>query len=111
MSDYPVPKYAAYAWVSGDQLWLGFSSPLNGHAHSVAFPATEKGLKLAIGTLRERENSTRLEIGFNGAPTKYQVERALADDKRYNEILRAMREAQKPKDSPELSAILAEMGI
>lgn len=110
MSDYPVPSYAASIWVTGDTLWLGFASPINGHAHSVPFPATDKGLKLAMTTLHEREKG-RLLISQRGAPTRYEVERALHSDKRYNEMLKAMQEAKKPKLDPEVEALMKEIGL
>lgn len=109
MSDYPVPRYAAYVWVTGDTLWLGFPSPVEGGSHSVPFPATDKGLKLAMSTLRERETSTRLEIANKAAPSRYQVERALVNDKRYNELLRALKVA--PKVDPEVEALMRELGL
>ena len=113
MTDYPVPRHAANIWVTGDTLWLGFP-PLqeSGHAHSVPFPRNPEGLRLAIEILAERSKGP-LTIGNNGSPTKYQVERALVDDKRYNTLLRAIREdkAQKAKEKAEATEFLRDLGL
>jgi len=112
VSDYPIPSYSASIWLVGDQIWLGFP-PIGDlvQAHSVPFPATDKGLALILQTLRERRHS--LNIGTKGAPTRYQVERTLAQDKRYNGILEAMKKAKetREKEREEAIAFLAELGL
>lgn len=108
MPDYPVPSYAANIWVTGNTLWLSFPPTVaEGHSHSVPFPCTEKGLSLAISVLHEREKGC-LKISNKSAPTRYQVERALANDRRYNEILRALN---APKVDPEVEALMKEIGL
>ena len=111
MSDYPVPTYAANIWVVGDELWLGFP-PLveGGHGHSVPFPCNERGLALALAAIRERSAGS-LHIGLRGSPTRYQVEQDLKNDAKYNEVLRAMQEAKKPKLDPEMEALMADLGL
>lgn len=109
MSEYPIPSYAAQIWVVGDTFWLAFPPTVaDSRSHSVQFPVTEKGLQLAISILHEREKSC-LSISTKGAPTRYQVERALVDDKRYNEILKALK---KPKEvDPAFEALMKEIGL
>lgn len=115
MSDkYPLPSYAATIWTVGDRIRLSLPSPLDAPDHVVEFPATEKGLELALETLKARERSERsLTIGARGAPSQHQVERALADDKRMNEWLKEMgaAKAEKEREKAEAEAFLAEIGL
>ena len=38
MSDYPIPRYAASAWVTGETLWLSFPAiGVGEYGHSVPF--------------------------------------------------------------------------
>lgn len=97
MSDYPVPGYAAQIWVTGDTLWLSFPSLVGGQGHSVSLPANEIGFKHALIILRER-NKGSLNIGLKGAPTKWDVEQQLKNDRRYNEILRALHTPKRSDD-------------
>jgi hypothetical protein len=112
MSDqYPVPRYAANIWVTGDVLWLGFPPLMEGgHGHSVQYPNTELGLSLALLAIRER-SAGALSIGLRGSPTQYQVERSLVHDKNYNEVLRAMRKAKEKEMDPELASLMKEIGL
>ena len=113
MSDYPIPSYAAYIWVAGDKLWLGFpGTDESVRPHSVPFPATEPGFAVALKILRERRIGERM-IGTKGAPCKHQVERELAQDRRYNEMLKAMKEAKATSaaEKADAEAFLEELGL
>jgi len=108
MSDYPLPSYAASVWVVGDQVHAGFDG------HTVAFPNTETGLTLLLAVLRERARDNAFnKIGTKSSPTKYAVERALVNDKRYNELLRAMHAAKAVSDTERQESIawLKELGL
>lgn len=112
MSDYPIPSYAVSLWVAGDQLWLAFP-PLDGErGHSVPYPLTERGIALALETLKHRRLGAR-SLGEAGAPTRYQVERELYHDPRYNIILGAMAKAKADtaKEATEAGAFLEELGL
>lgn len=114
MSEYPLPSYAASVWTLGDRLVLSFPSPLDAPAHVVQFPNTPKGMVLALETLREREREARsTTLGTKGAPSKYQVERALAEDNKYKEWLKEMgtSKEQRDADKAEAEAFLAELGL
>lgn len=111
---YPLPSYAANIWTIGDQLVLSFPSPLDAPAHKVQFPNTEKGLALALQTLRERERSHQsLLLGTKGAPSIYQVERALAEDKKYRAWIAEMGEAKaiREAEAADAEAMLKELGL
>jgi len=113
MSDYPIPSYAANIWIAGDLLWLGFPPIGDGvQAHSVSFPANERGLSLIIEILKSRRKGERM-IGENGSPTRYQVERELVRDAKYNELLRALENSKKvtAEEAAEASAFLEELGL
>jgi type IV secretory pathway VirB9-like protein len=112
MSDYPLPSYAAHIWTIGDKIVLRFPSPLDAPAHTVQFPNNEKGMALALSILKEREHSNNL-LGSKGAPSEYQVERELANDKKYNEWIKQMQEssAERQKEKAEAEAFLAELGL
>src|SRR5262245_45312649 len=112
--DYPLPSYAASVWTVGDQLILSFPSPLDAPAHVVKFPNTPKGLALALETLRERERTERsTTIGTHGAPSEYQIERALAEDRKYNAWIKEMgaSKAQRDADRAEAEEFLRELGL
>lgn len=111
---YPLPSYAASVWTVGDRLVLSFPSPLDAPAHKVEFPNNERGLKLAIETLRERERQERsTTIATRGAPSSYQIERALAEDKKYKEWIKEMgtAKAQAEAERAEAEAFLKELGL
>lgn len=112
MSDYPVPSYAAQIWVAGDQLWLAFPSLVNGHGHSVPFPANEIGLSLALETLKERSKGA-ISLGLRGSPTRHEIERRVREDSRYNTILREMSENKRASEAEraEASKFLEELGL
>lgn len=106
--DYPIPGYASHIWIAGDQIHLVFPPTLERDRYSsVQFPNTEKGLALLLDVLRRRKSE--LHIGTKGTPTRYQVERTLAGDKRYNEWLKAMQTSDKERE--ESIAFLAELGL
>jgi len=107
MSDYPVPSYAANIWIVGDQVHAGFDG------HTVAFPNTETGLTLLLAVLRERGRAKSLAISTWASPTKYQVERALVNDARYNELLKHMNAAKAVSDAERQESIawLKELGL
>ena len=113
MADYPIPDYAAYIWVAGDKVWIGFP-PLGDlvQAHSVPFPATDKGLALLIRTLKERNQGLR-HLGTNGSPTRYAVERELVNDRKYNGILKAMHAAKEKQAEEDAAAteFLKDLGL
>ena len=113
MSDYPIPSYAAYIWVAGDKLWLGFpGTDESVRPHSVPFPANEVGMALAVDVLKARRTGDRM-IGTKGAPCKHQVERELAQDRRYNDLLKAMAEAKATSaaEKADAEAFLEELGL
>lgn len=104
--DYPVPSTAANIWVIGDQIWLGFDG------HSAPFPATTAGMQLVVATLRERSRGLT-GIAQNGAPTRYQVERTLQRDKRWNEMVRLMQDSIR-RDATKIAeseAFLKDLGL
>ena len=108
MSDYPLPSYAASIWIAGDQIQCGFDG------HTVAFPNTEVGLTLLLAVLRERGRAgVSNVIGTPSSPTQYGVERALVNDRRYNELLRAMNAAKATSDAERAESIawLKELGL
>lgn len=49
IGDYPLPKYAAYVWIEGENLCLGFP-PLEGHerGHSVKIALSKCALKVRL---------------------------------------------------------------
>ena len=113
MSDYPIPSYAASIWLVGDTIWLGFPPLGDGvQSHSAPFPANERGLALLLSTLRERGRGS-LNIGLKGSPTRYQIERQLVQDAKYNGLLKAMKEAKAKQDEEKEKAIafLKELGL
>lgn len=112
MTDYPVPGYAAQIWIAGDELKLALPSPLDAPSHTVTLPNNERGLALALQILREREHDFGT-IGRASAPTQYMTERQLANDAKYNAMLRAMREgsAERQKEKAEAAAFLEEIGL
>lgn len=107
MSDYPLPSYAASIWIAGDQVHAAFDG------HTVAFSNTVMGLKLLLGVLRERQHSTINCIGMESSPTRYQVERALVNDQRYNFLLREMNKAKVASEAEKAESIawLKELGL
>jgi hypothetical protein len=116
MSDhYPLPNYAAYIWTAGDKIWVGFPSPSpDARGHSVPFPNTEQGLAAIVKIMqaRERDPLSR-RISAAGAPCRLQVEKELAKDRRYNELLKAMDDGRKVSEGEkaEAKAFLEELGL
>lgn len=98
--DYPIPDYAAYIWIAGDQVCIGFPPTVGTKAHTVKFPNTENGLLVALEVLRQRSRAphAQLTIGHKCEPTSYMIERALAGDPKYKELL---EEAKRMKDVSE----------
>ena len=80
------PKEAAYIWIKGDQIMVAFPGTVVADGHTVPFPASIKGLEAILAILRNR--ASRTDFASRGAPTRYAVERALVNDKRYNDLLR-----------------------
>jgi hypothetical protein len=114
VSDYPLPSYVAQIWTMGDRLVLRFPSPVDAPAHTVEFPVTQKGLELALATLREREKSkTPAWLATKAAPTKYQIERVLVEDKKYKAWLKEMTEAKEKrlKEAEDADLFLRELGL
>ena len=110
MSDsYPLPSYAAYVWLKGDQLCLSLPSPEQGaRAHQVQVPLNEAGLKCLVEILKGRERE-QTWLSLKGAPTKRQIEDELKRDAKYNAWLKAMRVSQQEKD--EAAKFLEELGL
>lgn len=77
MSDhYPLPKHAAYIWIVGDQIHLGFPPTVGTKGHSVQLPATPLGLGAALDLLKARQKARldELRIGYKEEPTQYQLD-------------------------------------
>jgi hypothetical protein len=68
---------------------------------------------VALKILRQRTENERHYLSTNGAPTRHQVERALVNDKRYNELLRAMQETKQVSatEKAEAEQFLKELGL
>jgi hypothetical protein len=114
MSEYPLPSYAANIWTVGDRLVLSFPSPVDAPAHCVEFPLTERGLLLALATIREREKAYRPAfLATRAAPSKYQIERALAEDKKFKAWLSEMAATKEKKEAEKAEAtkFLEELGL
>lgn len=114
MSEYPLPRYAAYIWIAGDEIILAFPDVVNhpAPASTVKFPNNPKGLALALAILNERNKSSNV-IGSIGAPVQYSIERALVNDRKYNEWLKAMQAANEvtAAEKAEATAFLEELGL
>lgn len=114
MSEYPLPSYAAHIWTRGNSLVLSFPSPVDAPAHCVEFPLTERGLVLALATLREREKAYRPSlIGTRAAPSKYQMERAVAEDAKFKAWMKEMTAAKEAEaaEKAEATKFLEELGL
>jgi len=105
---YPLPSYAAYIWLKGDQVCLSFPGQNGARAHQVQLPLNEAGLKCLVDILKGREQN-EVWLARAGAPTKRQVEEDLKKDAQYNAWLKAMRTSQKEKD--EATKFLEELGL
>ena len=113
MSDYPIPSYAAYIWAAGDRIWLGFPAMSDGTPpHSVPYPATERGLTLAVEALKARRVGDRT-IGNHGAPTRHSIEVAASNDKKYKELLKAlaMNDEREKEEKAKAERFLEELGL
>lgn len=122
MSDYPAPSYAATAWVTGNTLWLSFGPLAQGEkGHSVPYeidlPALRalaskdravRSVVLALETLATRHHHS--SIGTKGSPVAYDIERALANDKKYIEWMRAIKRLT-PEEVAEGDKELRELGL
>lgn len=113
MRDYPLPGYAAYIWVAGDEIKLVLPSPLDAPAHTITLPNNDKGLARALAILREREHEPQSTIGKAAAPTQHMTDRALANDAKYNAWLRTMREQsdERKAEREEAEQFLKEIGL
>lgn len=111
--DYPLPSYAAYIWIAGDEVHIQFPPTVGTKSHTVKFPNTANGLLILLDALRQRGREGKLVIGTRGEPTQYAVERALAGDRKYNEWLRHMQATKDvtEKERQESEAFLAELGL
>ena len=105
--DYPIPAYAVYVWLVGDKLHVTFPPTLGTKSHTVIFPANEKGMELFLSTMRERKPG-QFTIGTRAEPTSYQVERALAGDKKYKDFVK--REQDTREQQQILEDMLKEIG-
>lgn len=82
MHDYPIPKYAAYLWTSGDDLFLGLPGPGPGQS-LLRLPPTEAGLRQALSILRHREYlPEETKIATRQAPTQYIIDQWLKTKKK-----------------------------
>lgn len=97
MSDYPLPRHAAYIWQAGDKIFLGLP-PRSGdlHGHTLTFPATERGLEAILQTLAERARLPESFIGSRAEPTQHQLDAIL-------------RELRKPRQEAE--DMLKDLGL
>lgn len=107
---YPLPSYAAHIWLTGDEINLTFPSPLDAPAHTVRFPANERGMKLALSILRDRASADRsdsLKLGHKAAPTQYMTEA------RYREITASIArdKAATAQEQAEAEGLLKELGF
>jgi hypothetical protein len=134
MSDYTVPRYAASAWIAGDQLWLAFPALGPGdRGHSVPFKIDMallraltqggetsylgdrakdmRGLCLAIESLAAR--SADSAIGTRGSPAKHDMRRAMESSEKFKEWLSAMgaEKAVSKAEKEEAEAFLRECGL
>ena len=101
---YPIPSYAVYTWLRGDKLYVMFPPTLGTKAHTVIFPATEKGISLFLSVLKERKPG-HIPIATPGEPTQYQVERARVKDRKYKAKARATAQ------QAELLKMLEDIGL
>jgi hypothetical protein len=88
-SPYPIPSYALNAWLAGDKIHINFP-PTDGHSrsHSVVLPADERGMKVLLALMKERQQAEyTLTVATAAAPVQYDVDA----------ILRAMGNTQAPK--------------
>lgn len=108
MSNYPLPRQAAYIWAAGDRIMLAFP-PVTGSdkGHSVSLPNTTQGLSQSLEILHERAFVAfdRQTIGNRSAPTQHQVE----NDRRYKAFVAATAEQKAEKD--EAIRFLEELGL
>ena len=115
MTQYPLPSYAAHIWIAGDKIWLGFPGEKDGvREHSVPFPATDKGFSLILATIKARQEAPCANwLGTRGAPCRHEIERQLANDKRYNAFIKATAEAKvvSAADAAENAKFLEELGL
>jgi hypothetical protein len=78
MTDYPLPKYAAYIWTVGDELFIGFPPTVGEKGHTVRTKADAYGIGWAIHLLKARESSDhqhKLHIGHRPTePCQYQLD-------------------------------------
>lgn len=110
--DYPIPAYAAYIWIAGDEIVVQFPPALlDDRSHTVKFPNTENGLLLLLDVMRRRR--TELSIGLKGTPTKYEIERTLAGSEKYKVWLEELKRTRgvSEKEKAESIEFLKELGL
>jgi hypothetical protein len=102
---YPLPSYACSLWVAGDDLMVAF--PGQGpeeRGHTIRLPASAGGLTAVIKILRERASAASTKLSARGTPSQYEVERALAHDRKYAAILGAMTDDKADRERHRLAA-------
>jgi len=109
---YPLPATAAYIWTEGETIWLGLPATTAERGHSVPVPATAEGLAQVLRILRAREKASRCAIATEAAPTRAQVEAALARREAFRAERQARAERAIPKEAlADADAVLRELGM
>jgi hypothetical protein len=110
---YPLPSHAVSVWAVGDELFVAFPGTVTDKGHTVTFPATANGLQALVNILRRREASNDRRIANAAAPTQYQIERALVQDRKYAEIIAHLdrNRADRTAANAEAEALLADLGL
>lgn len=109
---YPLPATAAYIWLVGDKIMVGFPPlPGNEKGHSIALPASPGAFSVLLDILRQRNTDARMAT--RGAPTQWNVEH----DKRYHKMLQAMAAEKRTKaettavEKAEAASFLDDLGL
>lgn len=128
---YPLPGYACSIWFTGTGVALSF--PPQGDEQkgsTIHIPlercgiessdwgeplASQRGWAVLLTALKQRYAGAKefRKLSQPGQPSQYEVERALANDKRYATILGALAEAKKISEAEKAEAAreLAELGL
>lgn len=104
--DYPIPSHACSVWLAGDTLWAAFP-PAPGHTkgHSLHFPATPEGFRIALAILRERATASDFRLGTPETPTQYDLA-AIA-----KALERGTTAARSRLEAEEADKLLNELGL